>query len=100
MAIHIFTRDKLGVAFTGRPPYISSRYFTTPMPLDISDEALTNASSLERAMQDLDSNGWNMTGRLYPVTAIRARFLLAMIRDELFEATLGRAANVTVSHLL
>lgn len=100
MAVHVFTRDKLSVAFTGRPPLLSYRYFSTPMPLDISDEDLLDASSLERAAQALDSNGWNMAGKLCSNTSIRARFMIAMIRDELIEATLSKSGHVNIDYLL
>ncbi|TQV93799.1 C6 transcription factor [Cordyceps javanica] len=100
IAVHVFTRDKLGVAFTGRPPLISHRYFSTPMPLDISDEDLLDTARLERAAQSLDSNGWNTQGKLYSSTAIRARFMISMIRDELFEATLSKSSHVNIDYLL
>ncbi len=99
-AVHIFTRDKLGVAFTGRPPLISHRYFSTPMPLDIGDQDLLDAASLERAAQSLDGNGWNTDGKLHSSTAIRARFMISMIRDELVEATLSKASHVNTDYLL
>ncbi len=99
-AIHIFTRDKLGVAFTGRPPLISHRYFSTPMPLDIADQDLLDAASLERAARSVDDKGWNTDGKLHSSTAIRARFMISMIRDELVEATLSKASHVNIDYLL
>ncbi|OAA54665.1 C6 transcription factor [Cordyceps fumosorosea ARSEF 2679] len=99
IAVHVFTRDKLGVAFTGRPPFISHRYFSAPMPLDIADEDLLDPTRLQRAAKSLDANGWNTAGRLYASTAIRARFMISMIRDELIEATLGKA-SLNVDYLL
>lgn len=100
IAVHIFTRDKLGVAFTERPPLISHRYFSTPMLLDIADQHLLDAASLERAAQSLDDKGWNTDGKLHSSTAIRARFMISMIRDELVEATLSKASHVNVEYLL
>ncbi|EGX95998.1 C6 transcription factor [Cordyceps militaris CM01] len=100
MAVHVFTRDKLGVAFTGRPPLISHRYFSTPMPLDIADEDLLDTARLARAAQSLDRHGWNTDGRLHSSTAIRARFMISMIRDELIEASLGKASHVNIEYLL
>ncbi|OAR03112.1 hypothetical protein LLEC1_06387 [Akanthomyces lecanii] len=100
IAVHIFTRDKLAVAFTGRPPLISHRYFSTPMPLDIADQDLLDPASLERAAQSLDDKGWNTDGKLHSSTAIRARFMISMIRDELVEATLSKASHVDIDYLL
>lgn len=100
IACHIFTRDKLAVAFTGRPPMVSYRYFSTPMPLDISDKDLLQEDSLKRAASALDSKGWNTKGELHSTTVMRARFMIAMIRDELVEATLGRAGHVNINYLL
>lgn len=100
IACHIFTRDKLAVAFTGRPPMVSYRYFSTPMPLDISDKDLLQEDSLRRAASTLDGKGWNTNGELHSTTVMRARFMIAMIRDELVEATLGRAGHVNINYLL
>ncbi|KAM5355048.1 hypothetical protein ACJ41O_001694 [Fusarium nematophilum] len=97
----IFSMDKSGVTFTGRPPLISRRYCSTPLPLDIADEDLiADADTLMRAVDNLDAQGWNTKGDVYPATFMRARALFSILRDELIELGLGRGIFVTIQHLL
>lgn len=96
----IFTSDKLVVSFTGRPPLVSRRFCSTPLPLDISDEDLaSDASTLNRAVASLDPNGWNTDGAMYSVTVIRARAMIAHVRDELVEIALSHNVGVSLEHL-
>lgn len=97
----IFAGDKMGVTFTGRPPLISRRYCSTPLPLDIADEDLAaDADTLMQAVDSLDPQGWNTKGEVYPATIMRARVLFAILRDELIELGLGRGIFVTIQHLI
>ncbi|RFU74328.1 n-terminal binuclear zn cluster-containing dna binding domain-containing [Trichoderma arundinaceum] len=78
--------------FTGRPPRLSHRYAFTPLPLDLTDEdLLKGGEALRAAVESLDENGWNTNGKLYSATLSRARFILALIRDELVEIGIGKA---------
>lgn len=96
----IFTGDKVAVLFTGRPPLLSRRYCSTPLPLDISDEDLaSDTDTLRRAHESLDEQGWNTNGGLYPATVFRARLMIAYIRDELLEIALSHGATVSLDHL-
>jgi hypothetical protein len=96
----IFVLDKMGVSFSGRPP-LSRRFCTTPMPLDISDVAwLGGREAIDRAVQALDSNGWNTSGGLHPSTMTRARILIANIRDELVDVAISHGIEVSNDHLL
>ncbi|KAH6884230.1 hypothetical protein B0T10DRAFT_366071, partial [Thelonectria olida] len=96
----VFNCDKFVVSFTGRPPLISRRYCSTPLPLDIRDEALTGGEeALMNAVNSLDARGWNTVGALYPVTLVRARFMVTVILDELVEISLDRTRSVTIDHL-
>lgn len=97
----IFSSDKLAVTFTGRPPMLSRRYCYTPLPLDLADEDLSaDEATLMRAVNSLDPQGWNTKGEVYSATVMRARSLLANIRDELIELGLGRGIIVTAQHLM
>lgn len=101
LIIQIFASDKLGVTFTGRPPLISRRYCSTPLPLDLSDEELAaDTDTLMRAVSSLDPQGWNTKGAVHSATVLRARALLAILRDELIELGLGRGVFVTIQHLM
>jgi hypothetical protein len=96
-----FVSDKLGMIFTGRPPLISQRYCSTPLPLDLRDEdLLADPVTLDRAVRALDSRGWNTEGKIYATTIMRARCMIAFIRDEIFEAGLSRSFDVRVDQLL
>ncbi|KAK7403538.1 hypothetical protein QQX98_010717 [Neonectria punicea] len=96
----VFSSDKMRAAFTGRPPLMSRRYCSTPLPLDIRDEDLaSDEASLARGVQSLDDRGWNTEGGLYLATLIRARCMIAFVRDELIEVALGKGVTVTLDHL-
>uniref|UniRef100_A0A0B7KDA7 Zn(2)-C6 fungal-type domain-containing protein n=2 Tax=Bionectria ochroleuca TaxID=29856 RepID=A0A0B7KDA7_BIOOC len=85
----VFSGDKLSVAFTGRPPLISRRYCSTSLLLDLPDEVLSlDQETITRAAESLDSKGWNTDGAVYSATVIRARYICAVVRDELLEMAL------------
>lgn len=101
LVAQIFASDKLGVAFTGRPPLISRRYCSTPLPLDFRDEDLAaDQATLKRASQSLDAKGWNTDGGLYPISVIRARCIFAFVRDEIVEVALDKRVYATIDQLL
>ncbi|KAK1243359.1 hypothetical protein MKX07_003987 [Trichoderma sp. CBMAI-0711] len=86
----IFTHDKVTATFTGRPAFLSRRFSSTPLPLDMSDEMLFSGNSLLADYRDcrVDENGWSMDGKLYVTTTLRARAMLAYVRDEILEIAL------------
>ncbi|KAH7133183.1 hypothetical protein B0J13DRAFT_678251 [Dactylonectria estremocensis] len=96
----VFNIDKVMVSFSGRPPLIGRRYSSTPLPLDLSDEVLlADDEAITDAVQNLDAQGWNTEGKLLPATLLRARVMVAFIRDELLEIALGRGSQTTLAHL-
>ena len=96
--IHV---DKTLVLFTGRPPFLSHRYCSTPLPLDVTDEAIfTGGEILANAVRSLDENGWGREDKLSYATIQRARTMIGMIRDELIEFALGTAYRSSVEALL
>ena len=87
---YVFVGDKQLATFMGRPPALSRRYVTCHMPLDLSDEQMmAEGEELEKFKSRLDSNGWNTDGKCYSHTITRACMMLAMIRDEILELSLG-----------
>ncbi|KAI1087001.1 hypothetical protein F5B19DRAFT_497797 [Rostrohypoxylon terebratum] len=89
------------VSFTGRPPLIASRYSSTPLPLDISDEELFSDHDIfMKAVGRLDERGWNTDGKIYHATRIRARAILARLREELFEIALANDQVASIETLL
>ncbi|KAL5092837.1 hypothetical protein Trisim1_000572 [Trichoderma cf. simile WF8] len=100
LVAQIFNNDKFCVAFSGRPPLLSRRYCTTPLPLDLRDEDLVaDQATLQKAVQELDDRGWNTKGEIYPVTLIRARRMLAAALEEVMEIALGCQVCVTLDEL-
>ncbi|KAJ3535839.1 hypothetical protein NM208_g6969 [Fusarium decemcellulare] len=97
---YIFLNDKSIVSFTGRPPLLSRRYCSSPLPLDIQDDDLmSDRATLEEVTNRLDDRGWDTRGEIYSVTLVRARTLVANILDELIEIALGKDANISVDYL-
>jgi hypothetical protein len=96
MFCQIFNVDKVVASFTGRPPLLSRRYASTPLPLDLSDEVLLcGPERIKEAVAGLDEGGWNQDGCLYSTTILRGRYLLSSIRDEIFEIALGHLPTST-----
>ena len=98
---YCFNIDKVIVAFTGRPPLLSGRYCSTPLPLDLSDEDLLgDEESLAKAVEELDENGWNTRGKVYPSTLLRARVISSFIQDEILEIALNPRSKPSLDDLL
>lgn len=97
----MFVGEKDAVLFTGRPPRLSHRYAFTPLPLDLRDEdLLQGGEAVREAVKHLDENGWNTSGSMYSATLTRARYIIALIRDELVEIGIGKARQKIASSLL
>lgn len=100
MAARVYNIDKVVVSFTGRPPMLSRRYFSRPLPLDISDEDLmTGGDAIKRAVQALDENGFSSDGDVLGASLIRARAQLAYIKEELLEMALASCVKTTFGSL-
>lgn len=85
----VFIHDKTLATFTGRPPFISHRFSSTPLPLDICDSALADSSLSSNSPEgSVDENGWNVSGEIQAITISRARAQLAFIRDQILEIAL------------
>ena len=81
---------------TGRPPALSHRLCHLQLPVDVSDKALMKGGEeLQRAIDALDSNGWNREGNIFINTSVRNRTLLAPILNEALELFLGDPRNIT-----
>lgn len=98
---YCFNIDKVIVAFTGRPPLLSGRYCSTPLPLDLSDEDLmADEETLQSVVESLDENGWNTRGKVYPATLLRARVMCSYIQDEILELALSPRPKTSLEDLL
>jgi hypothetical protein len=97
----IFVIDKVVASFNGRPPLLSRKYMLTPPPLDLSDEVLlSDQETIAKAVEALDENGWNRDGKCYATTIVRARRMLAIVKDEVMEVSLGDPTCTSTEALL
>lgn len=97
----IFNSDKQLATFSGRPALLVRKFVSTPLPLDLSNEALlAGGDVLDAAVSKLDTNGWNTEGKILPVTRLRARTMLSYIRDAILEIALGDLQDVSTDVIL
>ena len=86
--------------FTGRPPSLSHRYFSCPLPLDLdTDTLMAGGEMLKHAINSLDENGWNTQGQVYSATICRMMLMCAMIQDEIMEMFVGTQAQWSLERL-
>lgn len=90
----IFWSDKELSMFTGRPPSLSHRYYSCPLPLDLNDDTLmAGGQLLEDEINSLDENGWNTQGRIFNATLCRMSVQHAFIQDDIMELFIGNQAQ-------
>ncbi|PTU18014.1 hypothetical protein P175DRAFT_0345512 [Aspergillus ochraceoroseus IBT 24754] len=86
-----YAMDKEIATFLGRPPRICARYCDLQVPLDISwDELASETGERERALQRLNSEGWNIDGDLEKGSQPRVMLLTSLIREKILEVSLSR----------
>lgn len=91
----IFNIDKVLATFAGRPPLLSYRFASTPLPLDMSDEELLGYRPSDpdaAGDRTVDENGWSTSGKIYSTTILRARTMMAVVRDSILDICLQATA--------
>ncbi|KAM0163633.1 hypothetical protein ACHAPG_001159 [Botrytis cinerea] len=97
----VFVNDKTLSIFTGRPPGLSHRYNSCPLPLDLEDEILlAGKETLQEAASKLDENGWNREGNIYSCSRIRASMMYGEIIDEILEISLGTVNQFSEARIM
>jgi len=92
--------DKILATFTGRPPLLQARYKSTPLPLDLTDEALlAGGDTLAAAVSSLDENGWSKSGNILSATRLRARTLLSLVREDILDIALCAPVHDAASRI-
>jgi hypothetical protein len=90
LTANCFWGDKEIAMFTGRPPALSRRYHSCPLPLDVSDAALmAGGDALQAEIDSLDEHGWNTKNMMHNATISRMMTLAAIIQDEILELFIG-----------
>lgn len=76
--------------FVGRPPLMNYRYCSLVPPLDLSDDVLVaGGDSLNKAISELDENGWETQNMKHRISSSRLRFFLAVAREKTLDIALG-----------
>ncbi|TVY46684.1 hypothetical protein LOCC1_G004116 [Lachnellula occidentalis] len=100
LSVNCFWSDKEFAMFTGRPPALSRRYHSCPLPLDISDEALTAGGDvLQVEIDGLDEHGWNTKGMMHNATISRMMTLAAIMQDEIMEFFFGNQEQFSMERV-
>ncbi len=95
-----FWNDKEIAMFTGRPPALSHRYFSCPLPLDLSEDALfEGGDKLEREVEAPDEFGWSAGEEIYDSTICRAMMTSALIQDEVMELFVGNSSQFSMERV-
>ncbi|KAI0148657.1 hypothetical protein GGR57DRAFT_505123 [Xylariaceae sp. FL1272] len=99
---HIYTIHMSLVSLTGRPPLMSHRYCTTPIPLDIPNHILfcDDKESFLKVLDGIDHKGWDKAGRKLSSSPMRARAKTALLREEILYFALGPKQDVSVEALV
>lgn len=98
MFARAYYTDKEAGTFLGRPPRISQRYCVCHLPLDLStDEIGLDPSELKKAIDSLDSNGWNREGKTQGATFDRAMLINSLFREDILELSLGPIDATTLT---
>ncbi|KAK8862332.1 hypothetical protein PGQ11_008567 [Apiospora arundinis] len=89
----IYNIDKVIATFTGRPPLLNARHVSTPLPLDIDDEILLGDRrrllEVARSPEIADEKHF-YENKIKTVTIMRARGMMAFIRNDILDISLGQ----------
>ncbi|TAQ87329.1 hypothetical protein B7494_g4354 [Chlorociboria aeruginascens] len=100
LSASLYCLDKCDSLFTGRPPMFTHHYCTYQLPLDLSEEETFSGPGIfAEAKSKLDSNGWNTSGKIYPITWVRALTLQSPIREGILELSLGVNTQFTKAQI-
>jgi len=95
-----FWNDKEIAMFTGRPPALSHSYFSCPLLLDLSENALFEVGGkLEREVEALDEFGWSAGEETYDSTICRVMMTSALLQDEVMELFVGNSSQFSMERV-
>jgi hypothetical protein len=97
----IFIADKFLATFVGRPALLTRRFCSIQLPLDLNDSALlSDEETFNIYLSRLDNHGWDMDGRLHSASVLRARTMVALIRDEILEIGLSYVEDHNIDDIM
>ncbi|EHK24162.1 uncharacterized protein TRIVIDRAFT_12010, partial [Trichoderma virens Gv29-8] len=89
----IYVLDKAAAMFSGKLPLLPSDSCSTALPLDICNTILINWKPSQVVDYDslgVNEKGWNKNGKIYSTTSLRARGLIAQIRENIVTFALNK----------
>lgn len=92
----IYILDKTAATLSGKLPLLPSDHCSTALPLDICNTILLSwrpNQGANLASLGVDDEGWNVDGKIYSTTALRARGLIAHIRERILDLALNKRAR-------
>lgn len=93
-----YESDKYNAAFSGRPPRLTRHYCRLQLPLDLTDaQTMSDGSGLNKAINDLDEEGWNQRETIHRSTFARLFANNALITEEILELSLGDLDQADIS---
>lgn len=95
----IYILDKTAAIFSGNTPLLTSHFCSTALPLDICNDALLNVEDYDTFDVDsriVNDKGWNTDEEVYSTTSLRARGLIAQIREEILAVAQNQEQRTTV----
>ena len=91
--------DKGLATFVGRPSRLYRRHYDLGTPLDLSEDVLFGTTAdIQSAIQELDGEGWNTKGLIYPVSRLRVQYKLITLREEALELAMSYNAEDVSLH--
>lgn len=92
----IYILDKTAATLSGKLPLLPSDHCSTALPLDICNTILLcwrPSQGVNLASLGVDDEGWNVDGKIYSTTTLRARGLIAHIREQILDLALNKMAR-------
>jgi len=95
----LYAHDKVLSAILDRLPRIPRHYCSRKLPLDVNDDRLLSGGSpLEEILCGPDAEGWDGEG-YRPVDLLRARYILATLREDILNVRLGNPTGDSVGFI-
>ncbi|KAM6481812.1 hypothetical protein HDV62DRAFT_363264 [Trichoderma sp. SZMC 28011] len=92
----IYILDKTAATLSGKLPLLVSDHCSTALPLDICNTILLRwrpSQGINLTSLGVNDEGWNVDGKIYSTTTLRARGLIAHIREQILDLALNRRAR-------